>query len=202
MKGIRLFVFSMFALALNQTAYAMDNIVVAPNISTGDSPMPPSSATEIELPVVEVYGTSLNNSYVSPVTSTGTKSDALLMETPMNVQVIAGQVLKDQQATTLDKALTNVSGVISNSFGQGQEMIFLRGFMMHTTLLNGFRIEDNLNGLGTLTNVESIEVLKGPSHTLWSDRTGWGSQHYYKTTASHAKLFHRTKCRVMEQFSN
>jgi iron complex outermembrane receptor protein len=43
------------------------------------------------------------------------------METPLNVQVITKQVLKDQQVIRLDQALSNISGVTTidhdNDFG-------------------------------------------------------------------------------------
>ena len=105
--------------------------------------------------------------YVAPVASTGTKTDTPLMETPLSVQVVPQQVLLDQSATTLDQALTNVSGVVSRAFGNGNEQIILRGFTMSTTLRDGFRIEDNTTGLRTLVDADSVEVLKGPAAILY-----------------------------------
>ncbi len=58
-----------------------------------------------------------NPSYVQPDATTGTKTDTPIMETPLNIQVITKQVMKDQQVITLGDALKNVSGVIVNSQG-------------------------------------------------------------------------------------
>ena len=79
-----------------------------------------------------------NPSYVLPDASTGTKTDTPIMDTPLNVQVIPQQVLRDQQVVTLDQALQNVSGVsvsqgaISN--GNPFDAIVLRGFPGHQYL--------------------------------------------------------------------
>ena len=58
-----------------------------------------------------------NTSYVLPDASVGTKTDTPIMDTPFNVQVVSQQVLQDQQVTTLDQALMNVSGVTDSGYG-------------------------------------------------------------------------------------
>ena len=120
-----------------------------------------------ELPTMTVQDTATDE-YAVPSATTGTKTDTPLMETPLSIQVVPQQVLQDQAVTTLDQALTNVSGVRSRSGGLNWESTFLRGFSTLTTFHNGFRIDD-LFGFGqrTLTNVESIEVLKGPAAILY-----------------------------------
>lgn len=119
------------------------------------------------LPKLTVTDTA-ESDYVAPNATTGTKTDTPLMETPLAIQVIPQQVLQDQKASTLDQVLSNVSGVRSRSGGMNWESTFLRGFSTLTTFHNGFRIDD-LFGFGqrTLTNVESIEVLKGPAAILY-----------------------------------
>ena len=52
-----------------------------------------------------------NEDYVLPNATAGTKTDTPIMETPLNVQVISKQVLKDQQVIRLADSLKNVSGV-------------------------------------------------------------------------------------------
>ncbi len=100
--------------------------------------------------------------YVARDASTGTKSDTPIMETPLSIQVVSQQVLQDQKATTLEHALTNVSGVKSNSNFGLQESISLRGFRTSTTFRNGFRIDDALgNGLRTMTNVDQCRSAQG-----------------------------------------
>jgi iron complex outermembrane recepter protein len=56
-----------------------------------------------------------NTDYVLPKATAGTKTNTPVMETPLNVQVISKQVLKDQQVIRLDQALKNVSGVTTHT---------------------------------------------------------------------------------------
>jgi outer membrane receptor protein involved in Fe transport len=79
------------------------------------------------------------------------------------------------QVISLGDALKNVSGVVVASQGntgnytatnEGTDKnITLRGFSSTTTLRNGFRIQGGANR--NMSNVESVEVLKGPAAILY-----------------------------------
>ncbi|NOU23826.1 MAG: TonB-dependent receptor [Methyloglobulus sp.] len=116
----------------------------------------------------DYYADPYNKDYVIPNATAGTKTDTPIMETPMNVQVITKQVLKDQQVVRLDQALKNVSGVTTNSsnFTQGNQTILLRGFASTTYFRNGFRIRDSAT-TRPMANVENIEILKGSAAILY-----------------------------------
>lgn len=153
------------------------------------SPTPPPSqlnqANPAKLPKVTVIGNNVydakdpyNEDYALPNATSGTKTDTPIMETPLNVQVISKQVLKDQQVISIDQALRNVSGVLTDSRdsavgnnGLGTNL-YLRGFSTSTFFRNGFRIDNPSSaslGLSDrqFANVESIEVLKGASAILY-----------------------------------
>ena len=136
-----------------------------PPATTPSATTQPDTAT---LPRVEVLGVGAK-SYAVKDASVGTKTDTPLMETPMNIQVVTQQVLQDQKATALDTALNNVSGVLSYEQGGFLESVIVRGFDTNQTVFyDGFRIYDHFgNGLQNLTNIESVEVLKGPAATLY-----------------------------------
>ncbi len=115
-----------------------------------------------------------NTTYVLPEASIGTKTDTPIMDTPLNVQVITQQVLRDQQVITLDQALQNVSGVtVANgaiSNGNPYDSIVLRGFPTSNIFRNGFRQDGYVASTVSaqqLANVASIEVLKGPAAILY-----------------------------------
>jgi iron complex outermembrane recepter protein len=118
-----------------------------------------------------------NKTYVLQNASTGTKTDTPVMETPLNIQSVTQQVLRDQQAITIEQALQNVSGVVvggGGAFGGGTPYggINLRGFSSDVYFRNGFRMAPNgsgIDGISTiqLANISSIEVLKGPGATLY-----------------------------------
>ncbi len=123
------------------------------------------SATQLN--TIEIRADSDATSYSVPNATTATKTDTPIMETPLSIQIVPQQVIQDQKATTLDQVLRNVSGVKSDAFATG-EIINLRGFVSYTTFRNGFRLDDpNGAGIANLSNVDSVEVLKGPAAILY-----------------------------------
>ncbi|MBS0380507.1 MAG: TonB-dependent siderophore receptor [Proteobacteria bacterium] len=114
--------------------------------------------------------------YATASATTGTKTDTPLMETPLSVQVVPQQVLVDQQDIRIDQALRNVSGVAftaggDTSFGNAFDAVVVRGFQTDSHLRNGVRLDsfgsDSELFTQQLTNVESLEVLKGPAAILY-----------------------------------
>lgn len=118
-----------------------------------------------------------NQTYVLQDASSGTKTDTPVMDTPLNVQSVTQQVLRDQQAITLGEALQNVSGVFVRpgavtGTGTPGNRITIRGFDVSTIYRDGFRMDFSQFGgdfanFQQLANVASIEVLKGPAAILY-----------------------------------
>lgn len=125
------------------------------------------------LPAVMVVGKAVydptdpyNTDYTRPNASTATKTETPIMDTPVSVQVIPQQVLKDQQAWRVEDAVKNVSGVqqVWSSGGQYQDFV-IRGFGTdYSRFRNGIR---QPQGTFDMANVEQIEVLKGPAAMLY-----------------------------------
>ncbi|NOS74129.1 MAG: TonB-dependent receptor, partial [Methyloglobulus sp.] len=147
------------------------------------SPNSPEPMSESTLPKVtveadsaydtEYYADPYNKDYVLPNATVGTKTDTPIMETPLNVQVISKQVLKDQQVIRLADSLKNISGVVTTTnsgsigvLGGTRQPIFLRGFESQTFMRNGFRLQQG-SASRELANVEAVEVLKGPAAILY-----------------------------------
>lgn len=122
----------------------------------------------MEMSPIQVRG-KVESEYVVKQSATATKTDTPLMETPVNIQVIPEQVLQDQRATTLDRALQNISGIVSNPYSVfGEENLTIRGFNTNTVFFDGFRIiEYGGFGVRNLSNAQSIEVMKGPAAILY-----------------------------------
>ncbi|MCE0524193.1 MAG: TonB-dependent siderophore receptor [Methylacidiphilales bacterium] len=100
-----------------------------------------------------------------------TKTDTPIMQTPVSVTVVPQQVLTDQQTTTLDAALQNVSGVIpsNDSYGTG-DSFSIRGFdQMELTYEDGLRTDEySTSGFSLdLANIEQVQVVKGPNAVLY-----------------------------------
>lgn len=93
------------------------------------------------------------------------------LENPQVYSTISGDLLKQQAITNFDDALKNVPGIhklwesTGRAYGDGASYYALRGFEAQATMING------LPGLtsGSLdpANIEKIEVIKGPSGTLF-----------------------------------
>ncbi|MEM9905684.1 MAG: TonB-dependent siderophore receptor [Cyanobacteria bacterium P01_D01_bin.44] len=110
--------------------------------------------------------------YFESTATTGTRTDTPLRDIPQSIQVIPQEVLEDQQVTALDDALRNVSGVTPSRSGNDGTGLRLnvRGFEDASVLRDGFRL--TFGGAGAissqdLSNIEQIEVLKGPAAILF-----------------------------------
>nr|WP_256243988.1 TonB-dependent receptor plug domain-containing protein [Burkholderia ubonensis] len=89
-----------------------------------------------------------------------------LMDVPQTVNVVPHAVIEDQNATSMQDALRNVPGV-GFSVGDGQrDQITIRGFNSITDqYVDGIR--DDALYYRDLSNVERVEVLKGPAAVLY-----------------------------------
>ena len=97
-----------------------------------DTPSAPSADSGQTLPKVTVEADAENQnydpawerdtrnpSYNRTHSTTATKTDAPLMETPVSIQIIPKKIMDDQQAYDVKEALKNVSGVqLSTKFGR------------------------------------------------------------------------------------
>ncbi|WP_024303512.1 TonB-dependent siderophore receptor [Pseudogulbenkiania sp. MAI-1] len=122
-----------------------------------------------ELAVVEVSADAPAGNDYQPRNSSGaTRSPAPLIETPQALNVVPHQVLQDQQASSLDEALANVSGVTqTNTLANTWDSFIRRGFGSRadgSILRDGVRSTLPRNFSAT---TEQVEVLKGPASLLY-----------------------------------
>lgn len=106
--------------------------------------------------------------YRVPTASAGTRTDTEILNVPQGIQVIPQEVIEDQGAASLGETLQNVSGVSagrSSAAGRATTPI-VRGFETDNILRNGLR-DDTLRLSSGLTNIERIEILKGPASVLF-----------------------------------
>lgn len=92
------------------------------------------------------------------------------LENPQVYSVVPKEILADQIVTNFDDALKNAPGVdklwsSTGRAGDGAGYFSLRGFAVQPTLVNG--LPGLTNGSLDISNVERIEVIKGPSGTLF-----------------------------------
>jgi len=135
--------------------------------------------SEADEPDEEIVVTGEQDGYRVPNSSIGTRTDTPLRDSPQSIQVVPQQVLEDQQVNTFNEALQNVPGVIQAFPNYTQ----FNGFT-----IRGFNVTDNSgnylrNGLtyrfgsvGTnFSNIERIEVLRGPASVLFGQGSPGGT---------------------------
>lgn len=92
------------------------------------------------------------------------------LENPQVYNSISRELLTDQVVTEFSDALKNGTGITrlwesTGRGGDGAEFYSMRGFSVQATMMNG--LPSINNGVIDPANVESIEVIKGPSGTLF-----------------------------------
>jgi iron complex outermembrane recepter protein len=106
--------------------------------------------------------------YAVTQTTAGSKMDASLLDVPQAVTVVDRALLSDQGAYKLDDALKNVAGVMPGGYYEAWDYYRIRGFdASFNTYVDGLR---GGNGMGEeIFGLDSVEVLKGPSSTLYGE---------------------------------
>ena len=92
------------------------------------------------------------------------------LENPQVYTTITSELLKEQVVTNLDDALKNSPGLTqlwgsTGRTGDGAGYFSLRGFAVQPTMING--LPGLTNGSLDPANIDKIEVIKGPSGTLF-----------------------------------
>ena len=92
------------------------------------------------------------------------------IENPQVYNVVTSELFKEQAVTNFDDALKNVPGIqkIWESTGRGGDggsFYTLRGFETQANIVNG--LPGLTNGSLDPANIERVEVIKGPSGTLF-----------------------------------
>lgn len=111
--------------------------------------------------------------YQPLVNTTATKIAAPLRDIPQTVDVVPAQLIKDQAAHSMQEVLKNVPGVSLN-LGDGQrDQFVIRGFdAMGDMYIDGMR--DDALYYRDLSNIERVEVLKGPAAVLYGRGSSGG----------------------------
>ncbi|NUG02545.1 TonB-dependent siderophore receptor [Acinetobacter oleivorans] len=101
--------------------------------------------------------------------SSATRSEVALKDTPQSVSVVTQKVIEDIGATRLIEALDLAGGVTrANNFGgQGLTGFNLRGFTSGEFYRNGFPINRGYPNAPDSNTIERVDVLRGPSSSLY-----------------------------------
>ncbi|WP_287496188.1 TonB-dependent siderophore receptor [Pandoraea sp. CB10b_02] len=144
----------------------------------GAQPAGPESAgaAATVLPAVVVNASSIRDpgeGYNPTSAVSATRIDAPLRDIPQTVNVVTAEVMRDQHANSVQDALKNVAG-IGFSTGDGQrDQVTIRGFSaIADQFVDGIR--DDALYFRDLSNVDRIEVVKGPAAVLYGRGSSGG----------------------------
>ncbi|RXH35611.1 ligand-gated channel [Bradyrhizobium nanningense] len=130
-------------------------------------PQPLRNAGFVETPRGPVNG------YVAGRSSSGTKTDTPIMQTPQAVSVIGAEQIRDQKPNKLDEVLRYTAGVRAGTFGTDtrNDWWLIRGFKSEDIglFLDGMQLFYTSYASWKLQtpNMERVEVLRGPSAVLY-----------------------------------
>ncbi len=166
---------------LNNIAIGEYNLIVTSNeylphsqnitVSAGENPVEIKLQTLSE--TVNVVGRI--SEYHTEDTTVATKIPTRLIDTPQSITSISPQMIADREATDVNDIYKNVAGLNQTTYSA----VIFRGFTQRETLFNGVRgnpygsLEGDVNNAGfstsilRLSNVERVEVLKGPASVLY-----------------------------------
>lgn len=130
-------------------------------------PQPQRDVGVVETPRGPVHG------YVARRSSSGTKTNTPIMETPQAVSVIGAEQIRDQKPNKLDEVLRYTAGVRAGTFGADtrNDWWLIRGFKSDDVglFLDGMQLFYTSYASWKLqpSNMERVEVLRGPSAVLY-----------------------------------
>ncbi|MBR7746006.1 TonB-dependent receptor [Undibacterium baiyunense] len=162
-----------FALATLPALLALISFpVLAQNAATNSSTSSTNNAQqETKLPEVQVVGAA-EQKYVTKISSTATKTDTLLRDTPQAITVITKELMKDQAMQSMADAIRYVPGVVTaQGEGNRDTAVFRGNASTSDFFIDGIR--DDVQYYRDFYNIESVEALKG-SNAMIFGRGGSG----------------------------
>lgn len=157
-------------------ALCVAGLVTLPSISQAQSEVAQARPAAQSLPAVTITGG--REDYQPSSSSTATRTETPSLQVPQSIQTVPLAVIRDQNALTLSDAVRNVAGVqFDFGFnGSMQPLTILRGFPSASMTAMGpmsggsTYYLDGTKVMGVpvnMANVQSVEVIKGPSSVLY-----------------------------------
>lgn len=160
-----------YVLVVSNVGYTAlkQNLIIVP----GKNPYLNLQLSESKQELKEVLVSTSSKHYHVKKSSSSTRVDIPLLETPQSVQVVSAEVLQDKQAFTLNELANTFTGMKANN---GNGSFNMRGFTAYSPTDASFLLYNGIRGnlflwsqQPLLYNVESVELLRGPSGALFSE---------------------------------
>lgn len=153
-----------YELEVSLTGYETTTTAVSAtqNRSTDVSILLSISNKQLQEVVVTAAGTRLTNKESDYIARMPLKN----LENPQVYTVIPKELLKEQNVISINSALTNATGAAPINYPAGGFAIVSRGFPTGINARNGMETAAQRSSVD-IGNVERIEIIKGPSGTLF-----------------------------------
>ena len=142
-------------------------------LTVSGTPGAPTAQVPNEEAIQVIVTGEQDDDYFVPNASAATRTDTPIRDIPQSIQVVPQRVLEDRVITnTLDTVRTVsgiTTGVQSSAPGSSIGSIRIRGFESPTRLRNGLREIIGRTTDSDLTNLERIEIIKGPTSMLYGN---------------------------------
>ncbi len=137
-----------------------------------------SDSTKISrLNTVEIIGRK-ETSYKNTSSFSGTKVNLALKDTPQSIGYVTKELILDQNATTVNDVVKNISGVNQyshyNDFSIRGNRILGNASIGGGMLLNGMKAQTSVWKPMSLANIERVEVIKGPASAMFGNASPGG----------------------------
>ncbi|RKP53664.1 TonB-dependent siderophore receptor [Pararobbsia silviterrae] len=172
---------------LSPATHAADNATPAssaaaatPSATSTSTTTNGANANEGTLPTVNVTAQNdTTHGYVAKTTTSATKTNTSILETPQSVSVVTRDQMDQQDAQTLNAAVRYVSGVTPETRGgiaTRYDLLTIRGFSADT-YLDGLKVLNNNEYAVPQFDpyfMDTIDVLKGPVSVLYGSAQAGG----------------------------
>ena len=149
--------------------------VQAPGFADHVSPFIAPLNTEIKMMLgsaTDRIEVSADSGFVPFASNAGSKTNARLLEVPQSISIVSQQELEARNVITMNEALRYTPGIQADEYGVEPRFDWLkiRGFDAQTfgVYRDGMRF-NSLAGKLDPYELESVEVLKGPSSVLYGE---------------------------------
>ena len=112
-------------------------------------------------------------SYQNENSSIGSKSTTPLKDIPQAISYVTKELVQDRQSFRINDVIKNISGVSLNNY---ENRFTLRGLAGNSyQLINGLRVSGRSFNSPLVSNLERVEVIKGPASALYGNTEPGGT---------------------------
>lgn len=156
--------------AIRVSAIGITPVEESVTIVAGETATKDFTLSESQEQLDEVVIEGAGNKFARKQSDVVSKMPLKDIENPQVYNTITAELLKEQVVTNFDDALKNAPGLdkLWESTGRGTDgagYFSLRGFAVQPTMING--VPGLTNGSPDPANIDRIDVIKGPSGTLF-----------------------------------